>query len=353
MRLTYFLPAVVISVVTIASRPASAQTGEFQTLEDAFRHRVRDAIGVDPKDITKDMGVFVTRPLAALLFSETLNRSEVSLSYSVPTASSFVPEPFDVKTQDLDDARIECSRDQFCNYGCDSQWPWEKAGCEISKEVCKDSQKFDCERRKGMAQLVSAKKIATISFKEVSVSGSASATGLRARFSPALDVLSIVTALSVSLRLDSSGYVSPEPLVVAFGCLKHEFRFMDEPVEAGDANFSLVSHLTLVAEKGEVIVSAKTDKPKVTLHFAGTPALRFVARNPLSFLACPVPYAIAAISNLTHPKDTAKKEIEVSVPEVSQRIGSLSAFAKGWELAIVPAVSNEAVGILADVRGGK
>jgi hypothetical protein len=108
---------------------------------------------------------------ASLGFSSKVPGGVHPAACMVPPQAAIVPDPLDIRTEDKEDAHQECSRDQFCNYGCDQQWPWEKFGCELAKETCKDTQKLDCERRRTMAQAISAKKIATVSFKEVSVYG--------------------------------------------------------------------------------------------------------------------------------------------------------------------------------------
>jgi hypothetical protein len=261
-----------------------------------------------------------------------------------------VPPPQELRTETKADATIECSPDQFCNYGCDSQWPWEKLGCEADKAVCKAGQKLDCERRKSMAQLISDKKIATISFRNVSVKGRASAAGIKATIAPGLDAVAINASINASIVMSVAGHLAPEPLITVFtGCFPHDFALPDEPVDMGDSNFSLTAALSIAVEGDAAVVKVAPSKPTVTLRFAGTPALRFIARNPTAFLACSIPYTIAGISNLTHPNDTAKMDYELPVPSQSQTLGALTAKTDGWELKVSPQVTPKAIGLLATV----
>jgi hypothetical protein len=334
----------------LVSAPANGQEAEFQALSEQMRQKVLAAFDLDPTTLKGDASVLISRPLVARSISEIVNRSNVTIGVQVPESQSFVPPPQELRTETKADATIECSPDQFCNYGCDSKWPWEKLGCEADKAVCKAGQKLDCERRKSMAQLISDKKIATVSFKNVSVKGRASASGVRAAIKPALDSVTINAGINASIQMSVDGHLTPEPLIIAVtGCLPHDFMFRDEPVDMGDSNFSLHAALSISIEGGAAVVRVEPSKPTVTLRFAGTPALRFIARNPLAFLACSLPYTIAGISNLTHPNDTAKMDYELPIPSNSQTLAMLTAKVDGWELQVNPQVTAKAIGMIASV----
>jgi hypothetical protein len=327
-------------------------------LEGSVRKKVIEAFAVDPSAIQEDVAVFMTRALTSAVVGEVINRSKASVQYTLPSQASYVPEPVTIKTADLPDAHQDCSRDNFCIYGCDQQWPWEKFGCEVARETCKDTQKFDCERRKTMAQVISDQELATVSFKEATVTGTVSASRLHASLSSALDSVAITAALSASLTVSCSGYLTPTfvigalPLFIGLPpCVKHEFGFTNEPVEINESDLHLNGKVDLNAEGDDVVVQVRVEKPTVTLHFAGTPVLRLLARKPLAFMACSVPYTLAAITNVTHPNDTAKKEVQVPVPDKSTRIGKLTVAVSGLEVTRSAKVTEKAVGVVASLGG--
>jgi hypothetical protein len=336
-------------ILELGANRVEAQQAQFDAFMAGFRDKVKASFDIDPGKVTGDVEIFITKSLAARLIAEAVNRGNAAVGYSLANEASFVPEPFDIQTEDKADAHLECSPDQFCNYGCDSQWPWEKAGCEIGKTTCKAGQKLDCERRKSMAKLISAKKVATVSFREVTISGSASAQNVKIEVAPALDSLSLSAALAARITLSCSGHLAPEPLIIAVGCLPHDFNFHDEPVQVNESSFSLRAGVDITAEGDQVVVSVKPEKPTVTLHFAGTPVLRFIARNPLAVLACPIPYVLGGIADLAAPRDMAKKEVDLPLPSLQPRVGSLSAPAGSLPMSVEARVTSRAVGLVGSV----
>lgn len=342
--------ALACCAISLVCSPVAAQQAEFQELSEQIRQKVQSAFALDPADLKDDAALLATRSLVARSIAETMNRSNMTIDFKVPESKTFVPPPQELRTEKKADAEIECSPDQWCNYGCDSPWPWEKAGCELDKWACKSGQKLDCERRKSMAQAISNKKVATVSFRDVSVKGSAKATRVSLDVSPALDAVTLRAALSASIRMSVSGHLAPEPLItVIAACIPHDFRFTDETIDLNESHLTLTSTLNIVADNDTVSVSVEPSKPKVTLHFAGTPALRFISRNPGAFLACSVPYAIAGIADITHPNDMAKLELELPAPPQSQTLGKLTTKTDGWEIQAVPRATAKALGLTGHV----
>jgi len=342
--------ALALCMVGLAWTPAAAQEAEFQALSEQMRQKIISAFDLDPASLVEDAAVLVTRSLVSRSITETVNRSNATIEVLVAESRAFVPPPVELRTETKADATIECSPDQWCNYGCDSPWPWEKAGCEIDKALCKSARKLDCERRKTMAQSISDKKIATISFRNVTVKGRARAAGVSLEIPAALDAVTLRAALGASIQLSVSGHLQPEPLITVFsGCFGHDFEFRDEPVDMGESDFALESKLSIVTEGDKVAVKVEPSKPRVTLRFAGTPALRFIARNPVAFLACSMPYTLAGLSNLTHPNDTAKMDYELPLPAQSQTLGVLTTKAEGWDIEATPRVTTKALGVAVNV----
>lgn len=328
-----------------------AQTETYDTVKAAFILQLTNHFNLDPTASNPDAAAYVTKPFIAETIMAFVNNSPASFQYIVQNAVTIVPPPQEIYTAIKAEASQECSRDQYCNFPCDQKWPWDKAGCEINKEFCKDTQKFDCERVKSMSQLISGKKIATISFKEVSLSGSASASKIKATITKQLDHITLAADIAAQINISMSGYVSPEQLIVATGCFKHEFKFLDEQVEMKESNFVLSSQIALETEGDHVNVTTVVDKPTVTLRFAATPALRFLSRNPLSFLACPVPYAIAGIADIVAPNDTAKLALEIPIDSKKIKVAVITQQAEGLTLTVVPKAAPLYVGMEMSVSG--
>lgn len=335
---------IVASQLSAAAAPCQVQHVEFADLEKQFASRVAESLGVDPAAETTDVQLFIARSLLASAITETINRGNTTVAVELTALPTFVPEPFDLRTAKHRDADRNCSRDEFCNWGCDD--PWTKIFCEAEKELCKDGQKLDCERLKAIGQSVSEKKIAVVSFKWATIDkAGGTASNLTANVAPDLGSLVLTTNLTADAMLSCSGYIAPEPLIYAFGCVKHEFSFKGEPIEVRESQFELKGTVELKPTVDGIEVSGAVELPSVVLHFAGTPVLRYIARNPLSFLACPVAYSIGAIADLVAPNDMAKARVALPDPGGARKLGTVSFAAGDLAMATTPRVSPQAIGL--------
>jgi hypothetical protein len=327
----------------------AADTLGLAELRSSFSAQVQDVFGLDPKTVDADVAIYATRSVIAHVMEQAVNRSPASLKYEVGSLPAYSPGDVVFRSKALDDATMSCSRDDMCNWSCNGIGPGRLA-CEANKEFCKDSHKFDCERRKSMAQLISDKKLATVSFHSVSVSGNVTASRFHADIAPALDHITLGADLNANITVSASGTMNPEPLIaVLAGCIPHPFSFSNEPVEVHESGFAVVGSLSMVADGDHVNFDAAFQKPSVTLHFAGTPALRFIARNPGAFIACPIPYSIAGIADLADPKDMAKKDIDIPIPPQGLPIGAMNVRSNGWKATVTPGVAEKYVSLSATI----
>jgi hypothetical protein len=329
---------------------AAAQEVEMQALAEEMRQKVSATFAIDPAGVKDDVVVLATRSLVARTIAETVNRSKMTIDFTVAENRMDVPKPQELRTEKHADANIECSEDQFCNRGCDSSNFFEKAACEVDKKICKSTQKLECESRKSLAQLISNKKLATVSFRNVTVKGRATAGGISLSIAPALDAVTMTANVNASLELSVDGHFAPEPLITAIsGCAAHDFTLRDESVSMGQSGLTISSSLNIEMQGDAAVVKIEPSRPTVTLRFAGTPALRFISRNPVAFLKCSIPYSIAAIADVTHPNDMAKLDQQLPLPAQSQTLGTLSAKVNGWVFRGTPHVTANAVGVTGTV----
>jgi hypothetical protein len=336
-----------ISLVLVSRIAFAAETAGLTELRASFGAQIQDVFGIDVKTVDSDVAIYATRSVIAKITEQAVNRSPATLKYDVGSLPSYSPGDVVLRSKALDDATMSCNRDDMCNWSCSGLG---KLPCEANKEFCKDTHKFDCERRKTMAQIISDKKLATISFHSVSVSGRVSANQFHAEITPALDHITLGANLHADISVSASGNMNPEPLIaVLAACIPHPFNFSNEPVEVRESGFNVVGSLSMAVEGDHVNFNAAFEKPSVTLHFAGTPALRFIARNPGAFLACPIPYSIAGIADLADPKDMAKKDVDIPIPAEGLKIGVMNVKSNGWKATVTPTVTDKYLSLAATI----